>query len=73
MNFAGGDREWPRAVEHTDRRRQVVMGAQVPVKLGAVRLLNDQYSFDARQSGCQPFRLDRRQQPRRDHADIEPL
>ena len=71
MNFAGRDRQWPRPVDHVNRRRQVVVGPQVFVKLAAMRLLDDQNAFDAFKGGCHLLRPGRRQQARRDDAGVE--
>ena len=47
------------------------MGAQIFVKLAAMRLLNDQDAFDAFKDGRHLLWSSRRQQARRDNAGTE--
>ena len=59
MDFSGSDRQRSRPVEHANRRRQVIMGAQEFVELAAVGLLDHQDAFDTGKGGGESFRLDR--------------
>ena len=49
------------------------MRPQVFVELAAMGLFDDQDAFDAGKGGCEPFRLDRRQQARRDKAGVDSI
>jgi len=71
MHFAGRDRQRTGAVERAHWRWQVVMGAQISVKLGAMRLLDDEDTFDASERLCHLLRPRRQQQARRNEARLD--
>src|SRR5262245_50918113 len=71
MNLAASYRQRTRSVEHVNFTRQIVMGAEIAIELGAMALLDDQDTLLAVKRGGKALRLCRREQAQREQARVD--